>query len=122
MQRLRAHPTVHVAYRREAWVSPRGNSGRVTIDREVRGEPQHEAVFTTRMDWPVFPFGKRHVLELKFTDRFPGWFKDIVQHFDLLQSGAPKYCGSVAEAGEQRAGRPRLNGEQQKLAELIKFC
>ena len=121
MQRLRAHPTVHVGYSREAWVSPQGNSVRVTIDRDVRGEPQPEALFTTHMDRPVFPFGKRQVLELKFTDRFPGWFKDIVQHFDLLQTGAPKYCGSVLEAGEQRVGRRSPNREQQKLAELIKF-
>ncbi len=122
MQRLRAHPIVHVAYSREAWVSPQGNSVRVTIDRGVCGEPQHEAVFTTRMRRPVLPFGKQQVLELKFTDRFPGWFKDVVQHFDLLQTGAPKYCGSVADTGEQRVGRRSPNGEQQKLAELIKFC
>ena len=122
MQRLRAHPVVHVAYSREAWVSPQGNSVRVTIDRGVCGEPQHEAVFTTQVHRPVFPFGKQQVLELKFTDRFPGWFKDIVQHFDLLQTGAPKYCGSVADTGEQHVGRRSPNGAEQKLAELIKFC
>lgn len=122
MQRLNAHATVHVAYSREAWVSSQGNSMRVTIDREVRGEPQREAVFSTEMRKPVFPFGKRLVLELKFTDRFPGWFKDIVQHFDLVQTGAPKYCGSVAEAGEQRVVRHGPNGFQQKLAELKGFC
>lgn len=122
MQRLNAHPTVHVAYWREAWISPTGNSVRVTIDRHVRGESRREAVFRTEMRNPVFPFGKRYVLELKFTDRFPGWFKDVVQHFDLLQSGAPKYCGSVAEASERPVRRHSPNGVEQKLAELIKFC
>src|ERR1044072_2759838 len=54
LQRLRARPMVHVAYWREAWVSPQGNSVRVTIDRGVCGEPQHEAVFATQMHRPVF--------------------------------------------------------------------
>jgi hypothetical protein len=122
MQRLNAHPTVHVAYVREAWVSAQGNSVRVTIDREVRGEPRREAVFSTAMQKPVYPFRQRHVLELKFTDRFPGWFKDIVQYFDLVQTGAPKYCGIVSETGEQRVVRHGPNGFQQKLAELTGFC
>ncbi len=122
MQRLDAHPTVHVAYLREAWVSPQGNSVRVTIDRQVRGEPRHEPVFRTELRDPVFPFGKQHVLELKFTDRFPDWFKDMVQHFNLVQTGAPKYCGSVAEAGEQRVSAGGANGMQQRLAEVMKFC
>jgi hypothetical protein len=74
------------------------------------------------MHRPVFPFGKQQVLELKFTDRFPGWFKDIVQHFDLLQTGAPKYCGSVADTGEQRIGRRSPNGEEQSWRNWIKSC
>jgi len=125
MQRLNAHPMVHIAYSREAWVSPQGNSVRVTIDREVRGEPRREAAFVTQMSNPVFPFGRQQVLELKFTDRFPGWFNDMVQHFDLAQTGAPKYCGSVAGAGESRVvghGPNGFHGFQQKLAELIKSC
>jgi hypothetical protein len=122
MQRLKAHPVVHVAYWREAWTSSQGNSVRVTIDRQVRGEPRNEAVFSTQMRKPVYPFGKQHVLELKFTDRFPGWFKDIVQHFDLLQTGAPKYCGSVTDSGEQRVARGHPDGIQQTLAEMSKFC
>jgi len=122
MQQLNAHPTVHVVYSREAWASPQGNSVRVTIDREVRGEPQREAVFSTEMSKPVYPFGQRRVLELKFTDRFPGWFKDIVQHFDLVQTGAPKYCGSVAETGEQRVVRHGPDALQRKVADLMRLC
>ncbi|MCC6352958.1 MAG: polyphosphate polymerase domain-containing protein [Verrucomicrobiae bacterium] len=100
MVRLHARPTATVTYLREAWVSPRGNSARVTIDRDVRGELRREADFTTRLDHPVYPFGDRRVLELKFTDRFPDWFRDLTQHFNLNQSSAPKYCGSVSLAGE----------------------
>ena len=111
-----------MAYWREAWTSPQGNSVRVTIDRQVRGEPRAAAVFSTQMRKPVYPFGKQLVLELKFTDRFAGWFKDLVQHFDLFQSGAPTECGSVADAGEQRVAKVHPNGIRQKLAEMSNFC
>jgi hypothetical protein len=122
MQQLRAGPKMHVAYLREAWVSPHGNSVRVTVDRLVRGERRHEPVFRTQMTQPVFPFGQRHVLELKFTERFPDWFKELVRHFDLLQTGAPKYCGSVAMAGEQDVQGRGLRGFQQNLAEVGRSC
>lgn len=121
MRRLGASPTMHVGYLREAWVSPQSNSVRVTIDRQVRGEPRREAVFNTQMNDPVLPFGKRTILELKFTDRFPDWFRDMVRHFNLEQCGAPKYCGSVSEAGEQRIITNAAMQPQQKLAAVAKF-
>src|SRR6185436_3527305 len=39
MRLLGATPRSHVAYRREAWMSPTDNSMRVTFDREVLCEP-----------------------------------------------------------------------------------
>jgi hypothetical protein len=122
MQRLNARPMVHVGYRREAWVSPFTNAVRVTIDRAVRGEPRREADFSTHMSAPISPFGNRLILELKFTDRFPDWFADLVRHFNLLQVGVPKYCGSVAVAGEQQVMSPAAQAMQQKLAAVMKFC
>ena len=119
MHRLRARPMVHVGYLREAWVSTQSNSVRVTFDREVRGEPWHDAEFSTKMRDPIFPFGKQLILELKFTDRFPDWLADMVRHFNLTQCGVPKYCGSIAESGE---GRITLPVVQQKLAGITKFC
>jgi 23S rRNA (uracil1939-C5)-methyltransferase len=98
------------------------NALRVTLDRSVRGEPRHEPVFRTGMKRPVYPFGKQHVLELKFTDRFPDWFRDLVQHFNLLQTGAPKYCGSVMSAGEARVIRGDPPTPQERLADIIKYC
>jgi hypothetical protein len=122
MQRLHACPMVHVGYAREAWVSPHGNSVRVTIDRRVCGEPRREPVFHTQMLNPIHPFGEQHVLELKFTDRFPDWLQDLVQHFNLSQTGAPKYCGSILESGEDRVLAQPPPGAQQKLAEIIDYC
>ena len=110
MLRLNARPTVAVAYSREAWMSPGGNSARLTIDRDVRGQTRHEIAFTTAMEDPVYPFGDRCVLELKFTDRFPDWFHDLAQHFGLNQSSAPKYCGSVASTGQDVIDRQNPAG------------
>jgi hypothetical protein len=121
-QRLLARPKVHVAYSREAWVSPQSNSVRVTMDKEVRGEPRHEAIFTTDMSAPVYPFGKQLVLELKFTDRFPDWFLTLVRHFNLTQTGAPKYCGSIFESGEEYVAKGAPVQWRQKLEQVIHYC
>ena len=42
------------------------------------------------------------VLELKFTNRFPDWFKDLVRVFGLTQCGAAKYAEGVELLGEHR--------------------
>lgn len=122
MERLHAIPVVHVGYLREAWMSRQTNSVRVTIDRKVRGERRTQPVFSTQMVNPVHAFGHQVVLELKFTDRFPDWFAQLVRHFNLTQTGAPKYCGSVMEAGEERIARSAPGDLQQKLAQVIEFC
>jgi hypothetical protein len=42
------------------------------------------------------------ILELKFTNRFPNWFRELVQVFDLRQCGAAKYVDGIARFGESR--------------------
>jgi hypothetical protein len=103
-------------------MSAQSNSVRVTIDRKIRGEPRTQPLFSTQMMNPVYAFGNQAVLELKFTDRFPDWFAELVKHFNLTQSGAPKYCGSIIEAGEERILRSAQLAPQQKLAQVIEFC
>jgi hypothetical protein len=46
----------------------------------------------------------------------------MVRHFDLLQTGAPKYCGSVLESGEVRVPFTAPEDVQQKLAQIREFC
>ena len=121
MHKLNARPMVHVGYLREAWVSKHNNAVRVTVDRMVRGEPWHQAVFTRKLLDPVRPFGEQRVLEMKFTDRFPDWFSELVRHFNLIQTGAPKYCGSVAKAGDQRVPWVEAGSGQQKLARVAEY-
>ena len=97
---LEASPKAHIAYLREAWISRYDNSVRVTLDRNVRCDPEPSARLSTQMVQPVTVFGNKVILELKFTNRFPDWFKELVRVFGLMQCGAAKYVDGVALVGE----------------------
>jgi SPX domain protein involved in polyphosphate accumulation len=96
---IQAQPRTHIAYLREAWLSPYDNSVRVTLDRQVRTELEPTTWLSTQMRHPIFVFGSDIILELKFTNRFPNWFGDLVRHFGLMQCGAAKYVEGVARLG-----------------------
>jgi SPX domain protein involved in polyphosphate accumulation len=121
MQRLQAVPKVHVAYEREAYVSD-DDSHRVTIDRSIRAEPNLDGVIRTDMDAPISVYPGHVVLELKFTNRFPNWFRQLVETFDLMQGSAAKYVEGVSQIGHaplacpipveaEPVDRPRGDGE-----------
>lgn len=95
-----AGPVAHVRYEREAWISPHDNSVRVTLDRDVLISPEFVTRFTERMDDPISVFGRLVILELKFTGRFPDWFKEMVRIFHLRQGSASKYADGIARRGE----------------------
>lgn len=99
---LRARPKAHIAYLREAWIHAEDNSVRVTMDREVRCSPDPTMNLSTQMDRPVMVFGDEVVLELKFTNRFPDWFRELVRVFGLMQCGAAKYVDGVTLLGDAR--------------------
>lgn len=97
---IRAGPIMHVTYSREAWMSTHGNSIRVTMDRDVYCSPEFRAQLGTHLSNPVKPFGEKVILELKFTDRFPNWFRELVETFDLMRGAAAKYADGVSLVGE----------------------
>ena len=99
---LGARPIAHIAYQREAWMSPRDNSVRVTMDREVLFEPDFTSRLETSMTDPVLVFGRLVILELKFTGRFPDWWRELVRVFDLERSSAAKYVDGITLYGEHR--------------------
>ena len=105
MSQLHVKPKTHVAYSREAWLSRHDNSVRVTLDRHVRTEPEPTARLSTELINPVLVFGDGIVLELKFTDRFPDWFKELVRVFGLMQCGAAKYVDGVTLLGQHQVTR-----------------
>jgi SPX domain protein involved in polyphosphate accumulation len=109
MQDIHAKPKAHIAYYREAYVPHDDNSARLTMDREVRTEPELTARLSTEMERPTLIWGKDIVLELKFTNRFPDWFRELVRVFGLRQCGAAKYVDGVATLGEYRLDPRRVS-------------
>ncbi|MBN2508257.1 MAG: polyphosphate polymerase domain-containing protein [Verrucomicrobia bacterium] len=100
VQEINAKPKAHVAYLREAYAPHNDNSARLTLDRHVRIEPHFDTHLSLDMAHPI-PVWEHDgamattVVELKFTDRFPGWFGDLVRRFNLKQCGAAKYADGV---------------------------
>lgn len=111
MTELRARPTAHIYYQREAWISPRDNSVRVTLDRDVLFQPDATTRLETAMSNPLTVFGRRVILELKFTGRFPDWWRELVRVFGLAQGSAAKYADGIVLYGEDRL--------RQDLARLV---
>ena len=103
MHDLRATPRIHIAYLREAYVSP-DDQVRVTMDRNVCAEPNLVYSVKTQMTNPARSFHGRVILELKFTNRFPDWFRELVRVFHIMQRGAAKYCESVQAVGAAAIG------------------
>ena len=98
---LNARPVAHVRYDREAWISNDGtNKLRVTIDRNVYSELYNRYDLTTQMSNPVSVFGNTRILEIKFTQRFPIWLNDLVDHFGFRPGPAAKYVDGVYNMGE----------------------
>lgn len=102
MNEIHAQPKAHVSYFREAWISSENNSVRVTMDRDVRCDPEPTASLRAEMTNPVSVFGRLVILELKFTGRFPDWFRELVRIYNLAQCSAAKYADGVALMGEKR--------------------
>jgi hypothetical protein len=99
LHQLGARPKLHNNYLREAWVSPQDNSVRLTFDRNVYAEPFFRAKAVVEMKQPVRVFAEFVILELKFTTRFPNWFQELVQRFNLMQFSSAKYCEGVELLG-----------------------
>lgn len=109
---LGAAPKMHVTYDREAYVHGKLNDFRITFDRHVRVATRFDASLTTQMEDPFVCTGPCEdpedlvILELKFTDRFPNWYRDLVCRFDLMQTGAAKFCeGTFMYAGRDLPAR-----------------
>src|SRR5947207_14394757 len=100
MLQLNARPKMHVAYLREADEKPSDNDVRVTLDRRVESQPNARPQLIARSSKPHLVFGKTVILELKFTARYPNWFRDLVETFHCMQMGAAKYSEGIFTRGE----------------------
>jgi hypothetical protein len=93
---LHARPKAMVTYLREAYADAENESLRVTFDRQVRIALCQSVDFKLDLRPYVQPYGDRVILELKFTNCFPGWFNEMVQQFNLSRGAAAKYCEGIA--------------------------
>lgn len=92
---LQASGAVYVRYNREAWVPDELETARVTFDRCLKGSA-FNGVFETPEDAWSSAQPRGTILELKFTDRFPGWMRRLVQDFNLNRQSVPKYVSCAA--------------------------
>jgi SPX domain protein involved in polyphosphate accumulation len=98
---LRAEGKVFVSYSREAYVSPHDDSVRVTFDRNLSAAPYDRQLIVRPLDNWLQPQVEGVVLELKFTDRFPGWMGDLTRCFGLQRDAMAKYVFCVQAMGRQ---------------------
>jgi len=90
-----AKPVVRVRYMREAYESRAGDPLRITLDTEL----MHAVTLDNDLGhasgrWVSTPVDGV-ILELKFTERFPGWIASLVRMLGLKQQPVPKYVLSI---------------------------
>ena len=100
MGRIRATPTALVVYDREAWGTRDQTTYRLTIDRHVCVWPTTSPALSPIPDTePTRPFGETVILELKFSDIKPPWFRDLELVLGLQRTSAAKYCEGILKRG-----------------------
>jgi hypothetical protein len=104
---IAATPRVFVSYMREAWVKPSDDNVRLTFDRDLVGG-KYDGTFALKRDVAPPPLLAGHpcVLELKFTDRFPFWFREMVAALNLERRNNAKYVQTTFWLPQAR--RPEL--------------
>ncbi len=105
---IRAYGQTYVYYWREAYESTASNAVRLTFDRNLQAAP-----FNGRLTIPsdrerFAPRVGGVVLELKFTNRFPKWMRQMVRAFDLDRRSFAKYvtCARALRSDEARIALP----------------
>ncbi|NLF30544.1 MAG: polyphosphate polymerase domain-containing protein [Planctomycetes bacterium] len=109
---IRAQGQTYVYYLREAYESSDSNAVRLTFDRHLQAAP-----FDGRLRIPAqrerfAPRVPGVVLELKFTNRFPKWMRQMVRIFDLDRCSFAKYVTCLQALHSQAAAflRPFSQG------------
>ncbi len=97
-----ARGRVFICYMREAYVSPNSDQVRVTFDRQLFGSPYRPGQEVRLQTQGTRPTMGGVILELKFTDRFPQWMREMAQTFNLERCSVPKYCECIQAMGLHR--------------------
>ena len=64
---------------------------------------------------PVHAYRGFVILELKYTDRFPNWFRELVRMADTMQTGAAKYVSGINLLGRRALGATGAVMEEESL-------
>lgn len=91
----RARPVLRVRYMREAYESRGDDPVRVTMDTQLMHVVTMDGNLSHRTGRWVSTPTRGIVLELKFTERYPSFIRDLVRVFSLMQQAAPKYVWSM---------------------------
>jgi hypothetical protein len=93
-----------VSYQREAYVTPQDDAVRLTFDRNVQSGRFDQSLQINKLDARFQPKVPGTILELKFTDRFPGWMRDLAQCFNLTRSPMAKYVACAVSLDQCTKG------------------
>jgi hypothetical protein len=101
---INADRGILVSYLREAYVTPNDDTVRLTFDRNVHSGRFDQSLRINKLDERFQPKVPGTILELKFTDRFPGWMKDLAQCFNLTRSPMAKYVACAVSLDQCTKG------------------
>lgn len=88
---LQLRPMILIAYERQAFVGVFDNDIRLTIDRNICCLPGRSYdLFYSGRNWIYI--NKPCILELKFNDMMPFFFKTVISRFNLRLQSISKYC------------------------------
>lgn len=88
---LQLRPMILIAYERQAFVGVFDNNIRLTIDRNICCLPGRSYdLFYSGRNWIYID--KPCILELKFNDMMPFFFKAVISKFNLRLQSISKYC------------------------------
>jgi hypothetical protein len=98
-RKIGARAAAYISYQREAYVSPASDQVRVTFDRQIT-TARYAPRLRLRIPRAPAPVDMRGVvLEMKFTDRFPNWMREMVHALDLWRCPSAKYVAGVRVLG-----------------------
>jgi hypothetical protein len=101
---------VYVCYHREAYVSLDNDNVRVTFDRRIEAGRFYHATSLYPPKHGLSADIPGIVLELKFTDRYPLWMRDLVGTMNLWRVPMAKYVACLEKVGSPWLALPHVMG------------
>jgi hypothetical protein len=91
-----------VQYDREVYEAPERDSVRISFDRNLQYGLLDPDRLSRRVMWSPAPLGSV-ILEIKFTNTYPFWVRDLVRQEGLQRRGFCKFVHCVRKAGIETA-------------------